>query len=271
MVVCLRDGRQVNVCRRALREQWSPPRNAIPMPAVLSISQRPSSPLVDIDYLVTDVNDTNVTTAMLIFTNAVQSTTNCVRQPTWAEGSETNLGAGITANEPHRVTWDASVDCGGSLSTFKVAILAKDSRQGLLDVHYLRLPADRDMPELQISRSPLIPADFMQVWWWLLATNDPAIRLTSGKIYGQGGAYDGQMLCDGSTTSTNGRAYLFEKMNVRQATTNELQWARQGASVTSTNQWTPTRTVGGRPIAVNEYGFDTGNWGTNAWWIVPLN
>ena len=242
------------------------------MPIVSNWRQRPSSPLVDIDYQVTDADDTNVWTAMLIFTNATQSLACCIRYPTWAENTGTNMGPNTAANQPHRLTWNAGADCNANLCSNKAAILAKDSRQGLLDIHYLRLPADRGMQALKISRSPLIQNDFMQVWWWLLATGDPGIALAAGKILGVGGAYDTKLLCDSSnTTSADGRNYIYAKMNVREATSNEVQWAREGATAGNVNQWTPTRTVGGRPAAVNEYGFDTGSWGTNAFWVVPTN
>ena len=56
----------IYVLRRAYRDQWAPPRNAISMPVVISKQQRVNSPLVDIDYQVTDADDTNVTVGALI-------------------------------------------------------------------------------------------------------------------------------------------------------------------------------------------------------------
>lgn len=271
LLINLYDTKQQLFYRRAMREQWTPPRNSIPMPAVIRIQQRPNSQLVDIDYQVTDADDTNVYTGLLIFTNVAQSLASCLHHPQLAEGTETNLGANVTANTPHRVTWNAAADWNTSLGNFRVAILAKDRRQGLLDIHYLRLPADRGMPELKISRSPLIANDFMQVWWWLLAINDPTVRLTDGKIYAVGGTYDVQMLCDSVGTSDIGRSFIYQKMAVREATVAEVSWAKQGSLSGGTNQWDAVLTVGGHPLKVNEYGFDTGNWGANAWWVVPLN
>jgi hypothetical protein len=115
--------------------------------------------------------------------------------------------------------------------------------------------------------------DFMQVWWWLLATGDSGIGISSNSIVGVGGAYDAQTLCNGGITTANGRSYIYGKMNIREATDAEVQWARQGNMPTGSppNQWPPTRQVAGRPMAVNEYGFDTGNWDTNSCkWVVPL-
>ena len=59
-------------------------------------------------------------------------------------------------------------------------------------------------------------------------------------------------------------------MKVREATPQEVQWSNQATLSTGANQWTPGRQVSGRPISVNEWGFDTGNWDTNSCkWVVP--
>jgi hypothetical protein len=276
MVLCSRYTSQLWFYRYAMREQWAPPRNAIPMPTIVDKKQRPNSPLVDIDYMVTDADDTNVTTAMLIFTNSsvTPSLASCIRNPTFVEGTATNLGPGIAANEVRRLTWNAGADWSVNLGQYRLAILARDRRPRLLDIHYINLLAEHGMPSLKISRSPLNPNDFMQVWWWLLGTNDVGISLSSNRIYGVSGAYSGKVLCEDSTTSPDGRAYLFTKMAVREATTQEVQWAKQASMPVGTNpnQWSPGRSVGERPAAVNEYGFDTGGWDTaSCFWVVPLN
>jgi len=256
----------------AKRELDPVPRNAPSMPEVLGVQQRTNSTIVDIYYQVNDMDDTNTFAGMLVFTNGTQSLSDCIQPLSFTEGTGTNINTTIPANQPLHVTWNAGADWPATNnSNYRVAIIAKDNRQGLLDVHYLKLPADRSMPALQISASPLIQSDFAQVWWWLLATNDPGIRLSNSVIYGVGGTYDGLALCDGdNNTTTNGQVYIYAKMNVRQATAAEVSWASQGPNANITNKWTPTISVNGRPSAVNDYGFDTGNWGANAWWIVPL-
>lgn len=256
--------------RLALREPWLSQRNAIPQPTATRITQRANSSLVDIEYSVTDMDDTVVTAAILIFTNATQSLANCLRMPTLVENTSANLGTGVLANVTNRLTWNAGADWTTSLGSYRVAVLAKDCRQKLLDLHYLDLPAEHGMPALRISRSPLIENDFVQVWWWLLATGDTDIRLVNAKVYGNTGSYDGVQLWDGTTTSASGRAYLLAKMTLREATTAEVTWAKQASTVPTVEQWSPSFSVAGRPGAVNEYGFDTGNWGANAWWVVPL-
>lgn len=280
MIISSKSTLALKQCRYAMRDQWAPPRNAIPMPAVIGKHQRPNSPLVDIDYQVTDMDDTNVTVGILIFTNSSSSPIlgNCLRNPTLIEGTSTNLGPGVSANQIHRLTWNAGADWSINLGNYRVAILARDSRTNLLDIHYLALPSAYGMPALKISRSPLNANDFMQVWWWLLATNDTGIRLSSNQIYGVSGAYSNKPLCTDGATTADGYSYLYGKMNLREATAQEVQWAKQGNMPpgSSPNQWTDLnsrpRQVSGRPKAVNEWGFDTGSWDTNTCkWVVPLN
>ncbi|MCC6357072.1 MAG: NHL repeat-containing protein [Verrucomicrobiae bacterium] len=275
MVLCTKSTKTLRIFKMTFRDQWIPPLNCIAIPGVWKTRQRPNSPLVDIDYQVTDADDTTVTVGALIFTNssATPSLAACIRNPTFVEGTSSNLGPGITANEVHRLTWNAGADWSVNLGDYRVAILAQDSRTNLLDIHYLSLPADNGMPALKISRSPVGTADFMQVWWWLLATGDPGITLASNQIFGVSGTYAAQQFCTNGTTTPLGRTYVFEKMHAREATAQEVQWAKQGnmPAGSSPNQWSPGRTVAGRPSKVNEWGFDTGTWDTNAWkWVVPL-
>jgi hypothetical protein len=237
--------------------------------------QRPNSPLIDIDYEVTDADNATVHTGLLVFREGVVSLANCIRDLTLVEGTETKVGEGVASNTLHRVTWNAGADWATALGDFQVAALARDSRQNLLDIHYLDLPADRGVGPLRISRCPLIESDYMQVWWWLLATHDTGIRLEpAGKIFGVGGSYDNVLLCDGSATPATkpeGRSYIFAKMGVREATTAEVTWAKEGAGTSPPLQNTPARPMGGRPLKLNEYGFDTGDWtaaSLNARWVI---
>ena len=79
-----------------------------------------------------------------------------------------------------------------------------------------------------------------------------------------------QSYADGSSTTATGRSYLLDKMNLREATTDEVQRAREGAVSGSVNQFTPSFQVGPyeRPQRVNEYGFDTNT--NSGIWVVPV-
>jgi len=272
MIFCDHLAGKLQVFRYAKRELDPQPYDAPSMPEVLQVAQRPNATVVDIYYQVTDLDDPTTFAGMLIFTNGTQSLSDCLQPVSFTEGTAANIHASVSVGQTLHVVWNAGADWPhAETSNYRVGIMAKDSRQALLDVHYLKLPADHGLPALTISASPLIQSDFAQAWWWLLSTNDTGIRLNNGVIYGVGGAYDGLTLCNGdNNTTANGQAYIYAKMNVRQATAAEVAWAAKGPNSSLTNQWTPTIAVDGRPASVNEYGFDTGNWGANAWWIVPL-
>ena len=79
----------------------------------------------------------------------------------------------------------------------------------------------------------------------------------------------GASLADGTTTTTKGRQYLFDMMNLREASPEEVTRAKNGAVSGTTNQFTPTLQVGpgDRPNKVNEYGFDTGS--VQGAWVTP--
>ena len=79
----------------------------------------------------------------------------------------------------------------------------------------------------------------------------------------------GLSLAKGSSTTGVGRGYLFDKMNLREATPDERNRAREGAISGSVNAFNPTFKVGpnDRPNKVNEYGFDTGT--TSGYWVTP--
>ena len=72
-----------------------------------------------------------------------------------------------------------------------------------------------------------------------------------------------------STTNPSGRAYLLNKMNLREASNTEISRAKEGAVSGLINQFAPTFKVGPneRPVLVNEYGFDTG--ASSGFWVVP--
>jgi hypothetical protein len=60
------------------------------------------------------------------------------------------------------------------------------------------------------------------------------------------------------------------RIGFRLATPEEVNKAREAATAGSVNQWTANRPIQPRnlPNKVNEYGFDTGDHGDRAWWVV---
>lgn len=240
----------------------------IPLPVLLSCEQRAGTPYLDIDYTILDADSPTVHVALAAFEGGTNTLSRYVQVQTLLEGTETNLGPNVLANAINRLTWNVGADWQADYVNLKVNIMANDGR-GLMDLGFITLPASGTNAALTITSSPLTPEDFMPAWYWLLSTGDAAINLSTGKVYGVGGDYDGQILAQETETTAAGRAFLLSRLGVREAVAAELARARIGSSGV-TNQWTPRATVGpgDRPKALNEFGFDTGNWGDNAWWVV---
>ena len=82
-------------------------------------------------------------------------------------------------------------------------------------------------------------------------------------------ALGGRVLARNTATTTQGRTFLLDLMDLREATSDEVTLAKEGSVQGTTNKFTPTFKVGPdeRPNRVNEYGFDTAN--SSGFWVVP--
>ena len=60
------------------------------------------------------------------------------------------------------------------------------------------------------------------------------------------------------------------KLGYRWATATEVANAKAAATIGTTNTWAASNQVKPKnlPQNINEYGFDTGNHGSRAWWVV---
>jgi sugar lactone lactonase YvrE len=252
--------------RRAYRNPSAMPLNCIPVASPISVEQRSGAPYLDIDYQVTDTDNSNVAVAVLAFLNGSNTLNDILKVNTLIEGTATNIGPAVPANQVNRLTWNAAADWATNFGQVKIEILAKDNRD-LLNFHFLRIPSNGPDPELMIDRTPLTQTNLLSCWYWLIATSDPVVTLTTGTVFGVTGPYAGKVLAKGVNTTVDGRAFLFERLGVREATSAEVSRAKMGYTPGVTNQWTP-RLPGDPRRVVNELGFDTYNYGTNAWFVV---
>jgi hypothetical protein len=60
-------------------------------------------------------------------------------------------------------------------------ILAKDGRD-LMNLDFIQIPASGSDPLLKISRTPVTDADFLSIWYWLVATGDPEVSFAAGAV-----------------------------------------------------------------------------------------
>ena len=245
-----------------------------PMPQVNAVATRPGSTVTDIDYIVQDGDTATVQTGMLAFVNGGRSLAAARKLQSLVEGTAANLGMGTAIGVEKRVSWDAAADLGSAspFQTVRFSVFAKDDR-GPIDAHFVTLPANipnTGDPELAISSVPLFDADLLDYWFWLLATNDPAITFSNGEIDGVSAPYAGVPLASGTTTTPQGLDFILQRIGARVATAAEIARAKRGTAPGTggftPHQYAPFRSIHGHPTAVNEVGVDTG--ATGGYWFV---
>ena len=219
-----------------------------------------------------DADSTTAATALVAYRGGSSLIKDLVplKSDALVEASASKVGAGVPTGVVHRVTWNP-VNSGLYSGDLVFEVLARDDRPKLLDIDYVTLPTS---PAITISRTPLLNSDLKTVWAWLLANGEAGLtRAGDGEVVGPGGIFT---YTSGDETRTNmpGRNWLFAKLGVREATADEVQKARIATSTSgSPNQFTPTpsQRMGSRPAALNEWTFDSStNYGSEAWWVVPL-
>lgn len=204
--------------------------NDVPVPVVIRAEQRPGTTWMDIDYIVYDGDDATVTVAALAFAEGGTNLDAVVRINTLMENTETNLGAGVASGVEHHLTWNVAADWSTNYANVQVEVLACDARD-LMDFHFITVPSNGPDPELTINKSMISDSDLLNVWMWLIATDDPDIELVSGKIIGQAAPYAGLELASGSTTTAEGRGFLFERFGGVEASAGEQQRAIEARAV----------------------------------------
>jgi hypothetical protein len=264
-------------------------RNATPVAEVLTIAQRPNTTLLDIDYRVTDMDDATVHTAAAAFIGNTNSLDNLILLSTLEEGTAANLGIGIPRNTEKRITWDVGSDWDADFGDLSVHIFARDSRPHLMGLHLLSLPADGSVPAMQITRTPLNKSWFLEPLIWLAASGNTTVVFsksgTTGNLHGTDNApegFRGELLASGNTVTQKGWQFIASLMGCREATTQEVQAAREAATPGIVNKWDfPLATgepswkpsmmkkiMGDQPRKVNEYSFDTGDYDSNWIWLI---
>ncbi len=219
-------GNGIRVFKRYYRQKVYNPdsNNDVPVPVLIKAQQRPGTTWMDIDYIVHDGDDTNVTVAALAFVDSGTDLGSIVKMSTFVENSATNLGVNIPTGVSHHLTWNVAADWSVEYSDVQIEVLAHDTRD-LMDFRFITIPSNGVNAELTINKSMINAADLLHVWMWLIATDDSGIELVSGAVIGQSGIYAGKTLASGTSTTTDGRAFVFERFNVVEVTAGEKQQA----------------------------------------------
>ena len=136
-----------------------------------------------------------------------------------------------------------------------------------VDLHFLTLP----LPDgnLTISRSPLKDSDFLNFFKYQVGTRSNEVAWdasTNSWTDGNATTY----FNSSNQVTADGRNYLMSKLGHRYATTAEVTKAKEAATPGSVNKWSASRPIQPRnlPAKVNEYGFDSYDHGSRAWWVV---
>jgi hypothetical protein len=221
-------GQSVSIYEREYSSVQNPPTPpAIPLPIVLNVSQRTNTAWLDVDFKVVHAEASNVTAGALAFINGGNALSNAVLMTTFMENTAANLGTNVPANTNLQITWNMGADWSIDYAQIQVEVLAKDNRN-LMGFHWITVPSDGTNAAMQVSSAPVPELELLSVWYWFIATHNPGIAFSSGTVTGVGGAYTGQLLANDSGTTSLGRAFAYERMNVRAITAAEITRANAG-------------------------------------------
>ena len=136
------------------------PENTIFQAEIVSAQIRESDPTVmDVSYIVhSDTNIVNV--RALAFENGERGFSTVVRPETFIEGTDANLGDGITANVEHRLSWKVSSDWAIDLAKVKFEVLAMKPGDLLLPMHFVTIPAAEGHMKTIVSVNDLSDAAY---------------------------------------------------------------------------------------------------------------
>jgi hypothetical protein len=265
--------RPLQIWKRAYRTKGTPTPNVIPQPVVRSVAQRAGTNILDIDFEILDSDDATATAGIIASVDGnFDDLTKLIIPSSLAEGTENKIGQPVATNQTHRVSWYVKGDWSELTGNLKIGLLARDARRNkAVDLHFLELPFSGG--KLTISRSPLKDSDISNFLLFELGRGSTSLSIQYGKIKDA----NGNTLAEQSGTSIistqAGRDYFMNALGYRWATIGEVAMAKEAATPGTINEFTATNQVKPRnlPGKVNEYGFDVGNHGTRAWWVVKKN
>jgi len=226
--------------------------NTAPTVVVESATMRAGTTLMDVVYRVNDPDDATVKVRALAFSDGVRSFANVLRPVTFAEGTETNLGDAITANESHTLTWNVAADWNVDLGQVKFEVLAMDGR-GLLAFDWITIPAAGGKPELTISKDAPSDTQLLDALFWQYASGDTKLTLENGILKCTSGTlfFDGSILAAGVTITKDTAPYVMREMNLDPASYGEVGHAHTTAraGLSNAEKWH----VANRPYNLSSY------------------
>jgi hypothetical protein len=267
------DQLKIRIWKRAYRTKGLPAPNVIPQPVVRAVAQRPGTNILDIDFEILDSDDATATAGIIAAVDGkFDDLAKWILPTAWAEGTESKIGTPIATNQLHRVSWYVKGDWTEQTGNLKFGVLCKDARRAKpVDLHFLELQLGEGA--LTISRSPVKDKDMVNYFTYLLATGAASVKLEYGEIKDASGGVLVSKESSSLEVSSLGRQVFMQAIGHRWAKVAETSLAREAATPGTVNQWEASNPVKPRnlPDKVNEYGFDVGNHGARAWWVVKAS
>jgi hypothetical protein len=238
--------------------------------AILSVSNRFRSNLVDIQYSVTDSDRSLVevrgyATTKPLSGPIVNYWDTIYPLVTLAEGTDSDYGAGVVpTNSAKLLVWDAGSDIGKSVPGLNVQLMASDSAILPISLHFVTVPADTNGPAFQINRYAGATSNFQLQRTLIWSLLKGMARKDNTNLIAVGGAYNDQVIAEEGVLTSAGKGWLVENLaGVRLATAAEIKRAREASTPGKVTKW-PSYYRG--EMMVNEYSIDTTD--DNAWFLV---
>ena len=162
-------------------------------------------------------------TAVLGFKDGGNSLSSIVLILSLEDGTDKNIGKNIKSGETHRITWNASKDWNTDFGNIQFEILTKDDRN-LIDLDFTIIPTAQTDPSFKIVRTPVQNDELLSTFLWLIATQDPDVRLQDAQIFSTA---SNQVLVNNQDQITDdGVAFVMNNMGLRIASDAELARAK---------------------------------------------
>ena len=160
---------------------------ALPLPSVLTVSQRAGTAILDVDFKVDDADSPLVEVAIVAYKNGESKPSKLILPTSLVDGTQSSVGPAVQSNQVHRISWNVSADWDVETGSVSVEVLAKDDR-------LLKARKFAYAPGGTPTGSGILDYDPHSTWLWLLAKRYPAIKFENGNIVGVAAAIAGQIL-----------------------------------------------------------------------------
>ena len=274
---------RIEVMRRTYSGILDPDRTAMPLPEVLSTSMIEGANQMRIRYRVTDPDSQTVDVrAWVVREDYIMPNRNfwdyfsfslrdAIPIQSVIGGQSGKLGDSVPTNTEIVFDWDAGSDLGNASGKYKVFMMANDGRQ-LLNLHFLTIPAEGELPSLELARAPTNMNWFYEAFLWMYFSSPSDYELSeTGEVYPKEGPFANQWITfqasangnpgEYSTLNFDGADYVAHQLGYRRASNEEVLRALEaGTSGSVLKQASGLETSPNDHVLnyVNEWGFDSG-------------